>query len=159
MKKIINPYINATHLGYNCFGCAPENPFGLKMEFFEDNDEIVCYWNAGHNYQSWINTLHGGIQATLLDETCGWLVARKFQTTGMTTNLNVKYKKSIPTGEDVKLEIRAKLKEQKRNFLIIEASIKHNDEICSVGEVTFFCFPKEKAEKDFHFKPYLVEGE
>ena len=41
MKKIINPYVSLP--GYNCFGCAPHNPFGVKMEFFEDGDDI----NAG----------------------------------------------------------------------------------------------------------------
>lgn len=160
MKKIINPYISeGAELGYNCFGCAPDNPYGLKMEFFEDGDEIVSYWTPRDNYQGWLKTLHGGIQATILDETCAWLVSRKFQTSGVTTNLNVKYRQSIPTGDEITLEIRAKVKEQKRNFLIIEASIKHNNTICSTAELTFFCFPKEKAEKEFHFKPYLVEGE
>lgn len=22
--------------GYNCFGCSPDNPLGVKMEFYED---------------------------------------------------------------------------------------------------------------------------
>lgn len=31
MKKIINPWKGLD--GYMCFGCAPENPQGLHMEF------------------------------------------------------------------------------------------------------------------------------
>ena len=38
MKKIINPWRN--HPEYNCFGCCPENPIGLHMEFYEDGDYI-----------------------------------------------------------------------------------------------------------------------
>ena len=34
MKKIINPWRNQE--GYNCFGCSPDNPIGLHMEFHED---------------------------------------------------------------------------------------------------------------------------
>ena len=34
MKKIINPWEGLD--GYMCFGCAPNNPLGLHMEFFED---------------------------------------------------------------------------------------------------------------------------
>ena len=30
-KKIINPWRN--HEGYNCFGCSPDNPIGLHLEF------------------------------------------------------------------------------------------------------------------------------
>ena len=36
MKKIINPWEGLD--GYMCFGCAPNNPLGLHMEFFEDGD-------------------------------------------------------------------------------------------------------------------------
>ena len=37
MKKIINPWRN--HPEYNCFGCCPDNPIGLHLEFYEDGDE------------------------------------------------------------------------------------------------------------------------
>ena len=39
MKKIINPWKGLD--GYMCFGCAPENPQGLHMEFYEDGEDIV----------------------------------------------------------------------------------------------------------------------
>lgn len=42
MKKIINPWEGLD--GYMCFGCAPNNPLGLHMEFFEDGDDIVAFW-------------------------------------------------------------------------------------------------------------------
>ena len=38
MKKIINPWKGLE--GYNCFGCAPNNEAGIKMEFYEDGDEV-----------------------------------------------------------------------------------------------------------------------
>ena len=39
MKKIINPWKGME--GYNCFGCAPNNEAGVKMEFYEDGDEVI----------------------------------------------------------------------------------------------------------------------
>lgn len=151
MKKIKNPWIPLTDKGYNCFACSPTNPCGLKMEFYEDGDDIVSFWTPDDNFQGWMNTLHGGIQATIMDESAGWLISRKFQTSGMTTNLNVKYKKPIPTGKEIKIEVRARVKEVKRNFVFIEATISHEGTICSTGELTFYCFSKEVAEKDFFF--------
>lgn len=151
MKKIKNPWIPLTDKGYNCFACSPTNPCGLKMEFYEDGDDIVSYWTPDDNFQGWMNTLHGGIQATIMDESAGWLISRKFQTSGMTTNLNVKYKKPVPTGKGIKIEVRARVKEVKRNFVFIEATISHEGTICSTGELTFYCFSKEVAEKDFFF--------
>ena len=59
MKKIINPWRN--HEGYNCFGCSPDNPIGLHLEFYEDGDYIVSTWHPEHNYQGWVDTMHGGI--------------------------------------------------------------------------------------------------
>ena len=75
----------------------------------------------------------------------------------MTTNLNVKYKKPVPTGEGVIIEIRARVKETKRNFVFIEATISYNGEVCSMAEMTYYSFPKDVAEKDFMFTGCDVE--
>lgn len=83
MKKIINPWKGLE--GYNCFGCAPNNEAGVKMEFYEDGDEVVSIWKPRPEYQGWIDTLHGGIQSVLLDEICAWVILRKLQTTGVTS--------------------------------------------------------------------------
>ena len=83
MKKIINPWKGLE--GYNCFGCASNNEAGLKMEFYEDGDEVVSIWKPRPEYQGWIDTLHGGIQAVLMDEICAWVILRKLQTTGVTS--------------------------------------------------------------------------
>ena len=157
MKKIKNPWLELTDKGYNCFACAPHNPCGLKMEFYEDGDDIVSFWTPDDNFQGWFNTLHGGIQATLIDEASGCIISRKFQTSGMTTNLNIKYKKPVPTGKDIKIEVRARVKEVKRNFVFIETTISHESTVCYTGEVTFYCFSKEVAERDFMFKGCELE--
>ena len=39
MKKIINPWKGMK--GYNCFGCAPNNDAGVKMEFYEDGNQYL----------------------------------------------------------------------------------------------------------------------
>ena len=158
MKKIINPWHGLEDQGYNCFGCAPSNPYGLKMEFYEDGDDVVSYWHPSDNFQGWLHTLHGGIQSTIIDEIAMWVIARKLQTSGMTTNLNVKFRKPVPTGEGVTIEVRSHIREMKRNFAILEASIMY-EEVCSSAEITYFCFPKEMAASDFYFNGCRVEGE
>lgn len=157
-QKIINPYTAPIfqEQGYNCFACAPHNPIGLHLEFYEEGDEVTCTWTPTDNFQGWLDTLHGGIQATLIDETCGWLVSRKRQLAGMTTQLNVKYKKPVPIDGN-SVEIRASIREIKRTFVLIDCNLYHKGELCSTADVTFFCFSKEKSEKDFYFKPFEVE--
>lgn len=159
MRKIINPYIGREDEGYNCFACAPHNPHGLKMEFYEDGEDIVCFWTPSKDYQSWQDTLHGGIQATLIDETAGWLITRKFETSGMTTSFNLKYRKPVAAGEGHTVEVRVRTREVKRNFVFMDATLKCDGELCTTAEVTFFCFSQEVAREKYLFRPCQLEQE
>ena len=129
------------------------------MEFYEDGDELVSFWKPKEEYQGWLDTLHGGIQAVLLDEICGWVIIRKLQTAGVTSKMETRYRKSISI-KDPQLEIRASIKEQKRNIVIIKAVIYNSeDEVCTEALCTYFTFPREKAEKEMFFTPCEVEEE
>lgn len=156
MRKIINPWRN--HAEYNCFGCCPDNPIGLHMEFYEDGEYIVSTWHPEKNYQGWVNTMHGGILSTLIDEVCGWVVTRKLQTSGYTVQLNVKFKKAVPTTEPV-LTIKAKVAKQVRNLAYIHAEITNSaGELCNEGEAIYFLMNQEKA-KEMGFLRCDVEEE
>ena len=129
MRKINNPWLSKP--GYDCFGCCPDNPLGVKMEFYEDGDSVVCFWKPQAHYQGWIDTLHGGIQATLIDECASWVVFRRLQTTGVTTKLEVRYRKSIMTTEE-QITIRATLSEMRRNLALIHVEIANSKgELCA----------------------------
>ncbi len=155
MKKIINPWKGLK--GYYCFGCSPENPMGVKMEFYEDGDEIVSFWKPKPEYQGWLDTLHGGIQAVLLDEICAWVIVRKLQTTGVTSKMETRYRKSISTN-DTLLEIRASIQEQKRNIILVKATIYNSaKEICTEAVCTYFTFSKEKSQQEMFFTSCEVE--
>ena len=96
--------------------------------------------------------MHGGILSTLIDEVCGWVVTRKLQTSGYTVQLNVKFRKTIPTTEP-KLTIRAKVEKVVRNLAYIKAEITNNQgELCNEGETIYFLMNPEKAkEMGFHY--------
>lgn len=149
MKKLTNPWIDVE--GYNCFGCAPSNQAGVKMEFYEDGDDIVSFWKPQPQFQGWLNTLHGGIQSVLLDEICAWVVIRKKQTTGVTFKMETKFIKSISTESD-QVVLRARIREQKRHVLVIDAEIYNEQgEMCSQAVCTYFTISPEQAKKDFFF--------
>lgn len=156
MRKIKNPWISRE--GYNCFGCCPDNPLGLHMVFFEDGDDIVSYWKPSERYQGWVNVLHGGIIASLIDELAGWVVFRKLQTTGVTSSLNVRYKKAISTLEP-ELTIRGRITEQRRNLVTIVVEIMNSKgELCATGEALYFAASQEKARAE-GFGPCELEGD
>lgn len=155
-KHIINPWRDVE--GYDCFGCSPDNPIGLRMEFLEEGEEIVCHWHPSSHYQGWVNTMHGGILSTLCDETAGWVVFRKLQTSGVTTQLNVRYKKPVMTTDDT-ITIRGHIIGQKRNLVTVAVTIEdqHGD-TCVTCEATYYTFPPEKAQ-EMGFTHCHVEGE
>lgn len=136
--------------GYHCFGCDPNSPQGLRMEFYEDGDEVVSVWRPRSEHQGWVNTL-GGIQATLADEISSWVVFRKFQTSGVTSRMEVRYHKPIHT-TDQRLVLRASVLRQRRNIVDIGVRIyDQNQTLCTEAVCVYFMFPKEHAQKEFHF--------
>ena len=129
------------------------------MEFYEDGDEVVSIWKPKPEFQGWIHTLHGGIQSVLLDEICAWVVLRKLQTTGVTSKMETRFRKSISTN-DSNIVLRANLKEQKRNIAIVEARIYNEQgELCTEALCTYFTFPQEKAKEEMHFRHCDVDPE
>jgi len=156
MRKIINPWVGTE--GYNCFVCSPDNPIGLHLEFWEDGDYIVTKFKPTHDYESWQNTLHGGIQALLIDETAGWVVCRKLQTNGVTSKMEMHYLKPVSTLLN-EITVRAKLTKMMRNVAFIEAELLNEDaEVLTRADLVYFCTPKFKLD-DTNFHTCKVEGE
>lgn len=77
----------------------------------------------------------------------------------MTTALNMKYRKPVPTGDDVQVEVRAHIVDRKRSFVMIEATLSCGGEVCSSADITYYCFSEQKAREEFHFLPYELEEE
>jgi len=137
MKLIKNPWLDKE--GYNCIGCCPTNPTGFHLSFYEDGDDVVSKWNPTQNHQGWIDTLHGGVQALLMDEVAGWVVTSKLQMTGVTSKMEIQYVKPISTRLK-ELTIRARLNRMMRNVAFIDAEIIDEEgEICSKSQLVYFC--------------------
>ena len=151
MKKILNPFVDSKSHDYKCFGCSPLNENGLKLEFWDAGDEVICKWMPKKQFEGYLNVLHGGIQATIHDEIASWAVYTKCETAGVTSNIEVRYKNPlmIDKGE---ITVRAKLAKMNRKFAEIETSIEDGEgKICSMGKVTYFLFPKEVSKQQYNY--------
>ena len=97
------------------------------------------------------NVLHGGIQATILDEIASWVIYTKVKTAGVTAAINMKFKKAIFTDKG-KLNVRAKLISQDRKFATIHAELMNSEgDVCSEAEVKYFLFPIDIAKRKYHY--------
>ncbi len=95
MKKLRQP------TSLNCFACGKNNPFGLHLEWFNDyeNKQVETSFTLGDDYASYPGTVHGGIVATILDETSGRaiLLSNDFNNLMVTLKMEVTYKHNTPT--------------------------------------------------------------
>ncbi|NLE34923.1 MAG: PaaI family thioesterase, partial [Bacteroidales bacterium] len=91
-RKVINPFDANQNM---CFGCGPNNSAGLKLSFEEDDEKLYASWQPEMLFQGYINVLHGGIIATLLDEAAAWCIYVKAGTAGVTSGMRVRYLKPV----------------------------------------------------------------
>lgn len=98
--------IKATqNISKNCLVCGVENEYGLKTRFHEtEENEVIALFRPQEFHQSYPNITHGGISAALLDEVIGRAIMAFYDrnTFGVTIELNVKYKKPVPYGVELK---------------------------------------------------------
>ncbi len=101
-----------------CFVCGVENQFGLKSRFYElENNEIMAIFTPAPEHQSYPGRLHGGIAATILDETIGRAVmmAHADNIWGVTVNFSMRLRKPVPIDNEIRVVGRI-TKDEKRFF-------------------------------------------
>jgi uncharacterized protein (TIGR00369 family) len=149
MRNVKNPFKGRE--GYHCFGCSPDHLSGLQLTFVEDGDEIISVWEPKSRFEGYHGVLHGGIQATLMDEIASWVVYVKLKVAGLTSSLNVRYHKPVLMNGG-EITVRAKVEGMRRNLADIHVGIYNkNNELCSEGNIIFFTFSEKKSKESFFY--------
>ncbi|WP_423127336.1 PaaI family thioesterase [Gaoshiqia sp. Z1-71] len=151
MKKILNVHLNDDPDQYQCIGCSPHNPIGIKLEFWDEGEGLYAEWLPRREFMGWVNVLHGGIQATLLDEIAAWVVYTKCRTAGVTTEMQVKYTNPVYTNQG-KVVLRGRLLEQNKRIATILAQLFNAEGIlCTEARINYFIYSENVARKKFHY--------
>ncbi len=147
--KINNGY--KTKQDYNCFGCSPHNKMGLQLEFYLNEDFVESYWEPTNNFEGYHNVIHGGIQATLMDEIANWVLLAKLKSTGVTKSMIVNYLYPAFVNEG-KILVRGKFISFENNIAKIFAEILNsNNKVVANSEIEYFIFPENIAKKRYGF--------
>ena len=89
-----------------CFVCGVDNPFGLKLSFYDNGPgKVRCDYVVPEQFNGYPGVVHGGVVAAMLDET----LARAFfsgdpERFMYTAKLITRYRKPVPTGKPIHLE-------------------------------------------------------
>ncbi len=97
------------HISRYCMVCGVENQFGLKTRFYEtEEQELVALFTPREEHQSYPGIAHGGVSAALLDEVIGRaiMIHHDQETFGVTMDLQVKYRKPVPLGVELRAVAR-----------------------------------------------------
>jgi acyl-coenzyme A thioesterase PaaI-like protein len=85
-----------------CFGCSPHNDRGLQLEFVRTGPkEVECRYTAAAHFGGMPGVIHGGIQATILDEVMGVAAHCAFdhdtEVWMATVDFSLRYRRPAPT--------------------------------------------------------------
>ncbi|MDD4149991.1 MAG: PaaI family thioesterase [Bacteroidales bacterium] len=150
MRRVKNAFVKSTP-EYMCFGCSPKNKQGLQMEFFENDATVWSEWQPRSEFDGWKGVVHGGIQATLMDETGEWYVFVKHGRSAVTMELNCRYKKPLSSDKG-KISIKATEISFRRNISEIEISVYDTDgDLCSQAKGKFYVFSEQESKEKYKF--------
>lgn len=151
MRRIRNPFRDSEDNGYGCFGCSSANRFGLKLEFWDNGEDLLAFWTPERRFEGFRDVLHGGIQATLMDEIASWYVFVKCGTSGVTSGMEIQYKRPLRITDGV-ITISASLKEKAKRIATISCKISGKEGVVySTAEVKYFLFPEEIAREKYRY--------
>lgn len=111
-----------------CFVCGLQNPDGLHVSFYEDEDHrVIVRYVPKDEYQGYPGVLHGGIACALLDEAIGRTLVRH-DIWAMTVDLNVRFHKPIPLGQPLTVigemvRLRSRTMEGKGEIRLADGSL------------------------------------
>ena len=151
MKKINNPFVGDD--GYNCFGCSPDNHHGLKLDFWlnEENNSIETNWNPAGYLQGFKDVVHGGVQATVMDEIASWVMFVLLETVGVTTKMEIRYLKPVIFSNGP-LKVKAKLLSTEDPLANIGVELFNGkNELCTEANIQYFIYPQKYAVKKFNY--------
>jgi len=96
-----------------CFVCGDKNEIGLHVKFYADETQAIGEYTAQEQFQGYQGILHGGITASLLDETMIKAVYA-LDVIAVTAEMTVRYRKPVYTGD--KLTFTGKVTEKHARF-------------------------------------------
>ena len=84
-----------------CFVCGVDNPIGLHLDFWIDGEQVWTDFTPGAAHQGYPGVMHGGLAATVLDETMGRAAALKHLWM-FTAKMEITYRRPVPLGQTLR---------------------------------------------------------
>jgi uncharacterized protein (TIGR00369 family) len=146
---IHNPF--AGHGEYNCFGCDPDNPIGLKLSFVLEGESVSATWTPRSDLEGYPGVVHGGVQATLIDEVAAWCAYAALARAGVTKQLRVEYLKPARVENGPFRVVATAVRSDEKLATIAVTLTDARETLCASGEVELALFSDEIGRRRFGF--------
>jgi acyl-coenzyme A thioesterase PaaI-like protein len=131
-----------------CFGCSPENPYGLHMTFYTDGEALYSWVTLPDYLCGWKNVIHGGIQATILDETMGWAALCLTKRIPLTKETTLAFRRPVLLDRGELLVESRVVQYSGEREVIMQGKIYQDDpEPCVTAQGTFGLFTVEAIRR------------
>lgn len=148
--------LNDTSEYQRCFACGQRNDAGLKLVFWREGDEVVTEYAPDERFQGFPGMVHGGVLATLLDETLNRLAMAEGRWM-MTGRLDIRFRSAAPLGR--RLRVVARTLSSRSRALTAAGEISLADDPTSViatAEATFLPVPPSYQRQTVEEHPELT---
>ena len=143
LKEIVTPFEDG-----QCFFCGPDNPSGLKLQFFHDEEagEVSCEYTPEQRFQGQGTVFHGGMQMGLLDEAMWWT---GFAETGImeavTVGASFRFLRPVYIGNPVTIVCRVK-EHKGRSIKLVGAILNSDGKKCTAVKGEYRVVTREQYE-------------
>ncbi len=138
-----------------CFVCGVENGCGLHVHFLNDGpSQCMARVTLGSTYQSYPGVAHGGIVATLLDETMGRAVlsgsenAEDINTARFmfTAKMEIRYRRPVPLDQEFIVRGRVD-KDRGRMVQVVGEVLLADGTVAVEAWATLVDIPRDQVEQ------------
>ncbi len=131
--------------GQPCFGCRPDHPFGFRLRFAREGDEIVTTFTPGELHQGPPGIMHGGLVTTLADELAAWTLVGLRERFGFTAALEGRLARAVRVGTPI--VGRGRITNETSRVAEIETRLEQNGLSCFQGKFKFVLLDRAGAER------------
>lgn len=137
-----------------CFVCGVENPCGLQLRFFNDGPyQVIARVTLSEKYQSYPGVVHGGVLATVLDETMGRAILSEDGSDDIhearfmfTAKMETRFRRPVPLHEE--FIVRGRVDKDRGRMVMVSGEIVLADGTVAVeGTATLVDIPPDQIDQ------------
>ncbi|TNF69757.1 MAG: hypothetical protein EP298_02120 [Gammaproteobacteria bacterium] len=131
----------------DCFGCSKTNPHGLQLEYHYHDQTVYTTFIPNHYHSGWGNIVHGGISASICDESLGWLSICACHSMTVTKELTFEYHQAIKIGQTVTAITTIERIEKNKRLFAVSNIYNHHQQLCVSGHAKMLLVSSKTAKR------------